>query len=58
MNKEQVIGLLRHLLPFIDGMATARGWITQEGWTVLSEQTASDSRARYYHCWSRMELLR
>jgi hypothetical protein len=38
MNKEQVIGLLRHLLPFIGGMATARGWITQEGWSVFSEQ--------------------
>jgi hypothetical protein len=38
MNREQVIGLLRHLLPFIGGMATARGWITQEGWAVFSEE--------------------
>jgi hypothetical protein len=38
MNKEQLIGLLRHLLPFIGGMATARGWITKEGWTVFSEE--------------------
>jgi hypothetical protein len=38
MNKEQVIGLLRHLLPFIGGIATARGYIAQESWTVFSEQ--------------------
>jgi hypothetical protein len=38
MNREQLIGLLRHLLPFIGGIATARGYITQEGWAVFSEQ--------------------
>jgi hypothetical protein len=38
MNKEQLIGLLRHLLPFIGGIATARGYIAQESWAIFSEQ--------------------
>jgi hypothetical protein len=38
MNKEQLIGLLRHLLPFIGGLATGSGYISQEGWAIFSEK--------------------
>jgi hypothetical protein len=38
MNREQIIGLLRHLLPFIGGIATSGGYISEEGWAIFSEQ--------------------
>jgi hypothetical protein len=38
MNREQLVGLLRHLLPFIGGIAIGGGYISEEGWTIFSEQ--------------------
>lgn len=38
MNKEQVKGLLRHILPFIGAWATGSGYISQEDWAVFSEE--------------------
>lgn len=38
MNREQIVGLLRHLLPFIGGMAIGAGWVSEESWGVISEE--------------------